>query len=116
MGDEPTTSRQGLRGSSGSGMRARRSAALAGRNGKRLVGERETAVGLLARMGHRLAGLGWRLLLTLIVLAVVALPPLVVWAFVDSDAWAAVGGIWAGICVGAAVVWMSAGTDYSGDY
>jgi hypothetical protein len=78
--------------------------------------EREAAVGLLTRMGHRLAGLGWRMLLTLVVLAVVALPPLGVWALVDSDAWMAVGGVWTGICACAAVIWMSAGTDYSGDW
>lgn len=77
--------------------------------------ERET-VGLLRQRGHSLAGPGWRLLLTLITLAALALPAVVVGSFVDSAAGAKVGGATLGIVVVAAVVLMSAGTKYSGDY
>ena len=74
------------------------------------------AVGLLRRLGHRLVGLGWRLLFTLITLAVVALPAVVVGVFVDSDAGAMVGGVMTAIVLVAVVIVMSAGTKYSGDW
>ena len=77
--------------------------------------EREP-VGLRRRMGHRLAGLRWRLLYTLTTLAAIALPAVVVWALVDSDLWAKVLGGTIGLAFAAAIVVMSAGTKYSGDW
>ena len=75
------------------------------------------AVGLIRRTGHRLADLGWHLLVTLMVLAVVvALPAVVVGVFINPDAGAMVGGAMIGILLCACVVMMSAGTDYSGDW
>ena len=74
------------------------------------------AVGVIRRTGHRVAGQGWRLLYTLITLAIVVLPAVVVGVFVDAAAGATIGGVMIGIVLCAAVVIMSAGTDYSGDY
>ena len=71
------------------------------------------AGGLLRRMGHRL---GWRLLYTLVTLAAIALPAVVVWAFVDSDLWAKVLGATIGLAFCLSIVVMSAGTKYSGDW
>jgi hypothetical protein len=77
--------------------------------------ERE-AFGLLRRMGQRAAGQVWRLLLTLVILAVAALPGVVVWALVGSDAGAKVLGGTIALVVVAIVIVMSAGTKYSGDW
>ena len=74
------------------------------------------AVGLLRRMGHRVAYVGWRLLLSLTVLAVLELPAVVVGAFVDLGTGAKVGGATIGIVLIAAVIVLSVGTDHSGDW
>ena len=74
------------------------------------------AVGLRRRMGNRLVGLGWHLLFTLITLAAVVLPTLVAWVLIGSEASAMVGGAMIGIVVIVAVMILSAGTKYSGDW
>ena len=74
------------------------------------------AAGLVRRAGYLLADLGLHLLLFLIVLAVTALPAVVVWAFVDSDAAAKVWGVTIGICVGAASLIFLYSIGVRGDY
>ena len=67
------------------------------------------AAGLVRQVGWLVADLGWQLLLLLMVIAVVALPALVVWAFVDSDAWMTVLVATIGIGVTAAVISLGLG-------
>ena len=116
MGDEPTTGetraeRIKRKWDEGEPARAaRRTEREAARQPKR------EAVGLLRRMGRRMAGQGWRLLYTLITIAIVVLPTVVAWVLVDSDAAAKVFGAMIGIVVVAAAIVLSAGTKYSGDW
>ncbi|HEX4929244.1 MAG TPA: hypothetical protein VFV62_00945 [Gaiellaceae bacterium] len=117
MGDEPTngeTRAERIKREWDEG-EPERAARRADREAARQPGRE--AVGLLRRTGRLVAGQGLRLLLTLIFLAVVvALPAVVVGAFVDSHAGATVGGVMLGLVVCACVIVLSAGTKYSGDW
>ena len=75
------------------------------------MSDKGDAAGLVRQVGGPVADLGWQLLLLLMVIAVVALPALVVWAFVDSDAWMTVLVATIGIGVTAAVISLGLGGD-----